>query len=447
MFKLLMSSTNRVSNNNPMNRLTISALITSCLLSALSPALAEPQLLDRVAVRVNNGVVLKSEVEQMVNDIKLRALKAGQSLPRDLVLKTQVTERLIDRQLQLATAERMGLKITDAQLDQALSNMAREEGTTIAKMRQSLEESGQSFQDYRRQFREELTIGEVTRIAVRNRIQISPQELDVLAQRLQDQSDSNREIHFGHIMVSADKNASKKEVEAAQQRIQQIRSLLDEGSDFRKQATTSSQGPKALEGGDWGWMNINEAPTIFAEALKGANKDELVGPIKSQIGFHILKVFDDRGVRTVEQKEMKARHILLKPSIILSESKAQTMLQKFSEQLKLDDSKFPELAKEYSDDPGSGSQGGELGWADPNMYVPEFNKMLHSLKPGEISAPFRTGHGWHIVQLQDTRTLDATKEHWKNRAYQMMTNRKFTEESQLWLKELRDSAYIEVIDQ
>nr|WP_087507115.1 peptidylprolyl isomerase SurA [Neiella marina] len=431
-----------------MKRISLAAVQAITLLFALSfNAMAEPQLIDRVVVRVNNAVVLESEVTRMLNDIKARATDSGQTLPRDEVLRTQITDRLIDRQLQLSMADRMGLRVTDAQLDQTIANVAAQEGTTVERMRQDMESGGASYQLYREQVREELIIGDVTRIAVRNRISVSPQEVEGLASMLEEESQNNQEMHFGHIMVVAATDASKQEIEDAQNRINRIMELLKEGSDFRRQATTSSQGPKALEGGDWGWMNVNEVPTIFADSLRGATKGELLGPIRSPVGFHILTVFDVRGVEAVELEEVLSRHILLKPSIIMSESKARSMLQSFAQQLRQDDSNFAELAEEYSEDPGSASQGGELGWSNPDIFVPEFAQQLNTLAINEISEPFRTTHGWHIVQLLEKRVLDASDKRWNDRAYQMIANRKFTEESARWLREMRDSAYIDVINE
>ncbi|WP_439651274.1 peptidylprolyl isomerase SurA [Neiella litorisoli] len=431
-----------------MKRITLAAVQAITLLLALNfNAMAEPQLIDRVVVRVNNAVVLESEVTRMLNDIKARATDAGQTLPRDAVLRTQITDRLIDRQLQLSMADRMGLRVTDAQLDQTIANVAAQEGVTVEQMRRDMEAGGASYQLYREQVREELIIGDVTRIAVRNRISVSPQEVEGLASMLEQENQNNQEMHFGHIMVVAATDASKQEIEDAQKRIDRIMELLNEGSDFRRQATTSSQGPKALEGGDWGWMNVNEVPTIFADSLRGASKGELLGPIRSPVGFHILKVFDVRGVEAVELEEVRSRHILLQPSIIMSESKARSMLESFAQQLRQDDSKFAELAEEYSEDPGSASQGGELGWSNPDIFVPEFAKQLNTLQINEISEPFRTTHGWHIVQLLEKRVLDASDKRWNDRAYQMIANRKFTEESARWLREMRDSAYIDVIDE
>ena len=416
-------------------------------LLACTTTLAEPQLIDRVVVRVNNSVVLNSEVERMLAQIKARATAANQTLPRDKVLRTQITERLIDRKLQLSMADRMGLRISDAQLDQTIANIARQDGITVDQLRANLAKSNMSFQAYREELREELTIGDTTRIAVRNRISVSPQEVSGLAKLLEEESSKNQELHFGHIMVSADTNASKKEIEDAERRINRILELLNEGNDFKKQATTSSQGPKALEGGDWGWMNINEAPTIFADSLRNAKKDDLVGPIRSPMGFHILKVFNVRGVEAVELEEVRSRHILLQPSIILSEKKAQSMLAKFAEEIREDESRFATLAEEYSEDPGSATQGGDLGWSNPDVYVPEFRKMIDSLAINEISEPFRTSHGWHIVQVLEKRTLDASDQRWADKAYQMIAKRKFGEESANWLREMRDQAYIDVIDE
>lgn len=431
-----------------MKRITLSAIKALAVALALnSSAIAEPQLIDRVVVRVNNSVVLESEVNRMLADIKARATEAGQTLPRDKVLRAQITDRLIDRKLQLSMAARMGLRISDAQLDQTIANVAAQEGMTLEQLRQEIESGGNSYQLYREEIRDELIIGDVARMAVRNRIQVSPQEVEGLAKMLEEQSQNNREMHFGHIMVAADTDASKQEVEDAEKRINRVLELLNEGNDFRRQATTSSQGPKALEGGDWGWMNINEVPTIFADSLRNANKGDLLGPVRSPVGFHLIKVFDVRGVEAVEVEEVLSRHILLKPSIIMSESKAQSMLQSFAQQLRQDDSKFAELAEEYSEDPGSAANGGELGWANPAMYVPEFTEKLASLEKNQISEPFRTTHGWHIVQLLDKRVLDASEKRWNDQAYQMIAKRKYTEESGTWLREMRETAYIDVIDE
>jgi peptidyl-prolyl cis-trans isomerase SurA len=194
-----------------------------------------------------------------------------------------------------------------------------------------------------------------------------------------------------------------------------------------------------------GWMNINSMPTLFAEAVQGRAKDELIGPIRSGAGFHILKVIDTRGIEKVEVVELSARHILIKPSVILSDEKAVQMLKDFRTKVLAGEADFAALAKEYSSDPGSALKGGELGWADPNVYVPEFRDTLSKLTINEISEPVRTVHGWHLMQLLDKRVGDNTEKVKEDKAYQLLFQRKFSEETDAWLREIRASAYIDVI--
>lgn len=409
-------------------------------------SMAATELLDRVVVRVNESVVLQSEINSMVAEFKAKAEKEGQALPRDKVLETQVTERLIRKKLQLALADRMGLRISDAQIDQAIKNIAADEKMSVAEFRVQLASEGVEYQTFREQIREDMTLGDVTRLHVRNRINVTPQEIDNLAKLMEEQGKANMEINFGHIMVAVNREASKAEIEKEKARADKIFARLEGGADFKRTALSTSQGPKALDGGDWGWMNINEAPTLIAEQIKDAEKGALVGPFRSGAGFHIVKVFDIRGVQTATVDEVRSRHILVKPSIILSEQKAKQMLTEFVAQLREDDNEFAALAKEYSEDPGSASRGGDLGWSNPDIYVPAFKNVLANLKPNQISEPFRSTHGWHIVQLLERRTLDATADRWRERAYQLLANRKYNEESARWLQELRQDAYIEVLN-
>ena len=195
-----------------------------------------------------------------------------------------------------------------------------------------------------------------------------------------------------------------------------------------------------------GWMNINSMPTLFAEAVQGKTKDALIGPIRSGAGFHILKVFDTRGIEKVEVAEILSRHILIKPSVILSDEKAEKMLKEFRQKLLAGEVEFADLAKEHSADPGSALKGGELGWADPSIYVPEFRDTLATLEVNEISQPIRTTHGWHLMQLMDKRVSDTTEKSKEDKAYQLLYQRKFTEETEAWIREMRAGAYIDLLD-
>lgn len=422
----------------------IRALLLGAVLSFNS--IAQEVMLDRVAVIVDQGVVLESEVQALISDVKRNAQANNQSLPSDRALRTQAIERLIIKSLQLQMAERMGIQISDPQLEQTISNIAANQNVTLETLRRQLEIEGIAYEDYREDIREEVIMGEVRRANVRRRVYITEQEINTLLELMEQQGAEQAEYNLGHILIGLPSDPTDEDIAAARDRADKVISLLKSGSDFKKIAIASSSGNEALEGGEMGWLNINAMPTLFAEAIQGKEKDALVGPIRSGAGFHILKVIDTRGIEKVTVEEVNSRHILIKPSIILSEDKAKEMLATFRTQLESGEADFAELAKEYSEDPGSALRGGELGWTDPNNYVPAFKEALAQLSPGEYSDPVRSVHGWHLIQLIDRRTDDATERRKEDKAYQLIFNRKFSEETENWLREMRDAAYIEVLE-
>ncbi|GMM86097.1 peptidylprolyl isomerase SurA [Pseudoalteromonas sp. MTN2-4] len=407
-------------------------------------ALAERVQLDKVVATVNDGVVLQSEVNKVISRVKQQAKEQNTQLPSDNTLRIQAIDRLVDQSLLLQLAERMGLEISDAQLDQTLANIASEQGATIADLRKSIEATGESFKAYREEIRQEITISQVRRANVDRRIYINPQEITNLQTILEQQTGQSEEYDIGHILVKVPSKASPEELEDARDRANKVIEFLNDGKDFKRIAIASSSGAKALDGGQLGWMGINEMPSLFAEAVKGKKKDDIIGPLRSGAGFHILKVQDIRGRQVVETTEVRSRHILIKPSIILSEEKARSMLAGFVKDLRAGNADFAELAKEHSEDPGSALKGGEYDWTDPTTYVPAFRDTLLSLDKNEISEPFRSTFGWHIVQLLDKRVADKTDLAKKNRAHGILYNRKFQEESLRWMNEMREQANIDV---
>lgn len=414
------------------------------LLQALITTQAK-ELLDKVAVIVDQGVILESEIEALVTDVKAGAQANNQTLPSDAALRRQAIERLILENLQMQMAQRMGIQISDPQLDQTIQNIAGQQQMSLVQLRQQVARQGIAYEDYREQVRKELITGEVRRANVRRRIYITEQEINTLVDIINQQGDQQAEYRLSHILIEIPGQATEEDITEARSRSERILNLLSEGSDFARLAIAASSGAKALEGGDMGWMNINSMPTLFAEAVNGKKKDDVIGPIRSGAGFHILKIADTRGIETVEIEEVNARHILIQPSIILSDAKAEQMLTDFRSQLIEGTADFAELAKEYSEDPGSALKGGVLGWNDPNIYVTEFKNALSSLEKDEYSMPIRSQHGWHLIQLIDRRIDDATEKRKQDRAYQLIFNRKFQEESDAWLREMRDQAYIEVV--
>ncbi|QBY04871.1 peptidylprolyl isomerase SurA [Thalassotalea sp. HSM 43] len=431
-----------------MKTITKTAIALSGLILSLVTSFntfAKPQELDRVVAIVNSGVVLESDIDDLVNSVKQQAKAENQSLPSDKALRTQAMEKLINDSLLLQMGERMGVQISDAQLDQTLASLAQERNMTVEQFRQKLVDAGANFERYREGIRTEMIVNEVRRGSVRRRVNITPQEVDNLVELMKEQTNANVEYRLGHILIAFPDEPTQADLEDAKQRADKVIDLLNTGADFKKIAIASSSAPTALEGGDLGWRGINELPTLFADLVDGKPEGEVYGPIRTGLGFNIIKVMEIRGKEKVEVTESRSRHILIKPSIILSEQKAENMLQDMLDQIEKGEADFDTLAREHSEGPTS-SRGGDLGWADPDSYDPAFAQVIKALDVEEYSKPFRSSFGWHIVQLTDRRTLDATEQNTENRAYQLIFNRKFGAEALRWMKETRDGAYIEVMD-
>ncbi|MCV2883565.1 peptidylprolyl isomerase SurA [Aestuariibacter sp. AA17] len=407
---------------------------------------AKQTSLDRVAVIVDQSVILESEVSDLVATVKRNAIANNQSLPSDRALRVQAIERLITTHLQMDMAKRMGIQVSDPQLDQTIANIAAQNNFSMQQLRENIERDGISFERYREDIRQEMIIGEVRRANVRRRIYITPQEINNLVKLIDEQGAEQAEYKLGHILIGLPPEPTDDDIATARNNAERILERLNKDGDFAKLAIANSSGAKALEGGDMGWLNINSMPTLFAEAVQGKSEGELIGPIRSGAGFHILQIQGLRGIEVVKIEEVKARHILIKPSLILSEERAKEQLAEFRQQLIDGEAEFEELAKEHSADPGSALRGGDLGWANPEIYVPAFKDTLASLEKDEYSQPFRSSHGWHLVQLIDRRIDDATDKRKEEKAYQLLYKRKFAEETDAWLREMRDAAYIEVIN-
>lgn len=426
-------------------KVIVVALLISSFLSLKTEA--APELLDRVSVIVDQGVVLESQIAELIVIVKRNAVVNNQTLPSDRALRTQAIEKLIIDNLQMQLADRMGIQISDPQLEQTIANIAKGEKMDLAQLREKVAQEGGTYNTYREEIRRELILGEVRRANVRRRVYVTNQEVKNLVKLIDEQGDQQAEYNLGHILIEFPPEPTDTDIDKAKVRANKVIELLKKGSDFAKIATASSGGPRALEGGDMGWMNINSMPTLFAEAVQEKSENDLIGPIRSGAGFHILKVKALRGVEIVEVAEVSSRHILIKPSVILSDDKAEMMLKEFREQILSGEADFAVLAKEHSADPGSALKGGDLGWADPNVYVPEFRDTLEKLKIDEISSPVRSQHGWHLMQLIGKRVGDVTEKRKEEKAYNMLWQRKFSEEADVWIREIRASAYIDVLAQ
>ncbi|MDN3609017.1 peptidylprolyl isomerase SurA [Vibrio ostreicida] len=403
---------------------------------------AEPVELDKVAVIVNSGVVLQSDIETSLKTIRANAKKSDQALPDSATLREQVIEKLISDTIQQQEAERIGVRIDDNQLSEAIADIAKNNGQTLDQLTASIAEEGLSYEQFREQVRKEIAASEARNALVRRRINILPAEVDSLANILAQETNATVQYKIGHIQLRTSESDDKASVEEKANNIVQ---KLNQGEDFRTMAYTYSKGPKALNGGDWGWMRKEEMPTIFADHINLQNKGSIIGPFRSGMGFHILKIEDVKGLETVAVTEVNVRHILIKPTVILSDKGVQKDLLEITRRIRSGEATFGEMAQQYSQDTGSASQQGELGYQTSDLYVPEFKHQVDTLTVGTISEPFKTVHGWHIAEVLDRRKVDRTDSSLKNKAYRIIFNRKFNEEASTWLQEIRASAFVEVI--
>src|SRR5690554_3411811 len=356
------------------------------LVLALMVSIASAQQLDRIAIVVNSGVVLESEVQALVSQVKQNLLNEQRTPPSDAALRVQVTERLITEALQLQMADRMGFVISDAELDQAIRSIAAENNLSAESLRLQVERSGQAWSSYREDIRKQIITSEVQRISVQRRIYMSPQEVDMLVQLIQEQGGAQTEYQMGHILARIQDAEGNLDVEASREQAERIVQELNNGASFRDLSVSASSASNALEGGDMGWLTLNSMPTLFASAVENnATRGAIVGPLRSGIGFHILRVHDVRGLEQAEIEEVRARHILIRPSVILSEARVQQQLEEIRQQLNSGTATFAELANQHSADVGSARNGGDLGFAVSSLYVPEFKRQVDTLDINAVS--------------------------------------------------------------
>ncbi|ARU95174.1 peptidylprolyl isomerase SurA [Tatumella citrea] len=422
-------------------------MLILCVAMNATTAIAAPQMVDKVAAIVNNSVVLESDVDDMMSTVKTQAKEAGQQLPDDQTLRHQILDREIMDSIITQIGQRAGIQISDQELDQAIQNIAAQNHMTLDQLRSRLSYDGVNYANYRNQIRKEMLISTVRNNEVRSRVTILPQEVDNLAKQIASQNVPGTELNLSMILLPLPENPTQQQVDDEEALAKKLVGELKNGADFGKMAVTYSADPQALKGGNMGWGKIEELPSLFSQALSTAHKGDIIGPIRSGVGFHILKVNDVRGEsQNVSVTEVHARHILVKVSPIMSDQQARAKIEQIAADIRSGKITFAQAARQYSEDPGSANQGGDLGWASPNIYDPAFRDAVMHLNKGQISEPVRSSFGWHLIQLMDTRQVDRTEDAGKDRAYRMLFNRKFAEEAQTWMQEQRAEAYVKILD-
>jgi len=402
------------------------------------------ELLDRVAAIVNDGVVLKSELDEQTELIGARLRQQGLELPPENVLRQQILERLVIQEVQMQRASRAGLNVTDEAVNSALQDVARRNGIALAQLPQALASQGIDYAGYRDNLRKEITLNMLRQRDVIARIVITPRELEQYLERVQNAPSESTSYNLSHILIAVPQAATPEQMADAEQRAEDVHRRALAGEDFAQLAVAYSNSQTALEGGALGWRKGPELPTVLADAVVKLKAGEVSDVIRTPSGFHIVRLNDVRssdGPAIVQQ--VHARHILIKTNELQDDATVEQRLNAVRERI-LAGEDFAVLASVLSEDPGSAAEGGDLGWTNPGTFVPEFEAQLAVLKDGEISQPFRTQFGWHLVQFLGHREIDNSAEMKRQQAYAALRESKAEEETELWLRRLRDEAYVEL---
>jgi peptidyl-prolyl cis-trans isomerase SurA len=400
-------------------------------------------LLDRVAATVNEGVVLSSELDEELLTISERLRAQKLDLPPMNVLRQQVLDRLVLQELQIQRANRAGIKVSDESVNNALRDVAEQNKIPLADLPAALASQGIDYANYREGLRKEMMMQILRQRDVFARINVSPREIDQFLERQKKMPSESNEYNVSHILVAVPQAATPEQLDEATKRAEDVYQKATAGEDFGRLAVAYSNAQTALEGGSLGWRKGPELPTFLGEVIAGMKTGDVTKPIRTPSGFHILKLNEMRGNAQVIVNQVHARHILIKPNELQDDATVQQKLSSIRDRILNKGENFTAVASVVSEDPGSAAEGGDLGWAGPGTYVPEFEKQLAQLQPDEISQPFRTQFGWHIIQLLGRRQFDTTQDVIRQRAFNALRESKADEETELWLRRLRDEAYVE----
>jgi peptidyl-prolyl cis-trans isomerase SurA len=398
------------------------------------------ELLDQVVAVVNDDIVLQSELESRTELVREQIRAQGAQPPADRVLREQVLERLIMDRIQLQIADRQGIRISEQELNAALQNIADKNQMTLAQFREALIAEGRDYAQAREQIRQEMLLARVQQANVNRRISVSEQEIqNYLAN---ESARDNSEYLLSNLLISIPQNASPEIIQRARAEAEALYQQLQQGASFEELAIANSDASNALNGGDLGWRAVNELPEDIAAAVRPLQAGQYSKPVRTPAGFHILHLREKRGGGDTLIEQTRVRHILIAPSEIRTNSQARQLAEDLYQRLQ-DGQPFDDLARRYSDDPASGSQGGELGWTQSGQMVPEFEQVMNETDIGQISAPFESRFGWHILQVEERRTQDFAAEMREAAARNAIRQRKFSEEFDNWLREIRAQAYID----
>lgn len=398
--------------------------------------------LDRIIAIANDEVILESELEDFLRTIKQQLNRKKTPLPPDSVLSKQALDRLIVNRLQLQVASKNGIRVDDETLNKAINRIARQSQMSLEQFRETLERENYEYIQFRENIRDEIIIARLQQRRVASRIRISDQEIEDFLIRQKKLGSSNSQYKFAHILIALPDAASPEQIKDVRVKAKKVLNDLQNGADFNQTAVSVSDGQNALEGGEHDWLSPGQIPDLFAETLLSMERGEVSDLIRSPSGFHIIQLVDIKGESKHIVKQTLARHILLRTSELVSDMDARTHLNQLKERIEGGED-FSSIARAHSQDALSAKESGSLGWVSPGDMAPQFEEVMNSISKGLISKPFRTQFGWHILQVQDRKEHDDTRKFLRSRAKEFIRARKSQEALELWLRRMRDEAYVE----
>ena len=421
----------------------IKGLLGLLLLVFLVPVQAEPRVLDRIVAVVGDEAIMATELQERLELVRGQILERGLRAPPESVLRAQVMDRLVLDTIQLQLARQGGLQIDEQTLNATLNRIARQNGMGIQDFRRAIEAEGMSFDAFREQIREEMLISQVRQQQVGQRIRVSQQEIDNYLASPEALEEEGREFRVGHILISVPDNPTPEQIARSRTQAEELLQRVREGEDFQELAVSASAGDQAFSGGDLGWRSALALPSLFADRVVTLQVGETAGPLRSPSGFHLIQLLETRGGAQHLVSQTRARHLLLSPNALRDEEATRELIVSLRQRIKEGES-LASLAREMSDDRATRQAGGSLGWVSPGQMVSAFEEAMNALQPGEVSLPVQSRFGWHLIEVEERRESDLTDSLRRQQVQQLLSERRFEEEVQNWLREIRDSTWVEI---
>lgn len=421
-----------------MRRLSLALTFLAATTAWGQALLTEP--LDSIVAVVEEDVILRSELDAATQNVINQIRASDGDVPPRRQLEERVLNQLVMVELQLQRAEATGIRVSDQEVDQSMQRLAAQNGISLEQLRSTLNAEGFSYADFRQDMRDELMTQRLTQRVAASRVDVSETEVDIY---LAGQDTKRGEYRLSHILIGLPEGANPETIQQARDKALEVRNEIQAGADFASAAVKYSDAQDALQGGDLGWRTANQVPTVLEDQIAGMRDGDLTQPIRSASGFHLFQVSGYRDQSPVMVEELRARHIMVEVNELVTSKEAQDTIENIHERLRAGED-FAELAKQYSDDSSTANLGGDMGWFAPAQYAPRIQSTLAALADGDLSQPFQTAEGWHLLQRMETRSQDRTDLFERAQARDAIRQRKAKEEIELWLRELRDEAYVEL---